>query len=163
METVRELYEQDFFAWTRHQARELKRLKALHLNTELDLDHLVEEVRDLGSDQRDACRSQVERILEHFLKLRCSPAEGPRAGWKRSVVEARSALDKKLSTSLKNDLRRQLPRLFVHARRAAVLGLEEHGEFAAAKRLPDACPFTLDEVLRDDWYPEPLALPPAAD
>ena len=62
METVRDLYESDFFAWTRHQARELKRLKSLHLNTELDLDHLVEEVRDLGSDQRDACRSQVERI-----------------------------------------------------------------------------------------------------
>jgi hypothetical protein len=70
------------------------------------------------------------------------------------VVEARSALDKKLSKSLENDLRRQLPRLFVHACWAAVLGLEEYGEFAAAKRLPDACPFTLEEVLRDDWYPE---------
>ena len=163
METVRDLYESDFFAWTRHQARELKRLKALHLNTELDLDHLVEEVRDLGSDQRDACRSQVERILEHFLKLRYSPSAQPRRGWRRSVVEARSALDRKLSKALRRDLQRQLPTLYHHARRAAVLALEEYAEDEAARLLPEACPFTLEDVLRDDWYPEPLAVPAATE
>ena len=37
-----ELYEEDFYAWTRHQARELRRLRALRLNTSLDLAHLAE-------------------------------------------------------------------------------------------------------------------------
>ena len=63
------LYETDFYAWTRRQARELRRLKALRLNVELDLDHVAEEIEDLGSSERDTCRSHVERILEHFLKL----------------------------------------------------------------------------------------------
>ena len=57
--TARELYEADFYAWTRHQARELRRLKELRLNADLDLDHVAEEIEDLGSSERDACRSQV--------------------------------------------------------------------------------------------------------
>jgi hypothetical protein len=67
MVALAELYETDFYAWTRHQARELRRLQETRPNIALDLEHLEEEVRDLGSDRRDACRSQVERILEHFL------------------------------------------------------------------------------------------------
>ena len=151
MGMVGDLYETDFYAWTRHQARELRRLKALRLNADLDLAHLIREVRDLGSGQLDACRSQVERVLEHLLKLRCSPAERPRAGWKRSIADA---LHKPPSRSIANDLRRPPPRLYVHARRAAALGLEEAGELRAIRSLPEACPFTLDDVLRDDWYPE---------
>ena len=41
------LYETDFYAWTRHQARALRRLKALRLNTDVDLDHLALEIRPI--------------------------------------------------------------------------------------------------------------------
>jgi hypothetical protein len=30
----------------------------------------------------------------------------------------------------------------------------------AADSLPGACPFTLDDICRDDWYPEPEAKTP---
>lgn len=30
------LYDEDFYAWTRHQARALRRLKALRLNEDVD-------------------------------------------------------------------------------------------------------------------------------
>jgi len=117
------LYETDFYAWTRRQARELRRLKALRLDVELDLDHVAEEIEDLGSSERDTCRSQVERILEHFLKLTSSPSLPPRRGWKHSIVEARSVLDNKLSASIRRDVAQRLPRLHRSARRAAILAL----------------------------------------
>ena len=47
-----------------------------------------------------------------------------------------------------------MPTLYAQARRAAVLALEEYREDAAARLLPETCPFTFDDVLRDDWYPE---------
>ena len=147
------LYETDFYAWTRRQARELRRLKSLRLNVELDLDHVAEEIEDLGSSERDTCRSQVERILEHFLKLAWSPSPQPRRGWQRSIVEARSVLDSKLSASIRRDLTQRLPRLYRNARRAAILALEEYEEAEAARLLPEACPWGLVDVLRDDWYP----------
>ena len=148
------LYETDFYAWTRRQARELRRLEAPRLNVELDLDHVAEEIEDLGTAERDTCRSQVERILEHFLKLAWSPSPPPRRGRKRSIVEARSVLEKKLSASIRRDLTQRLPRLYRAARRAAILALEEYDEAEAARLLPEADPWTLQDVLRDDWYPD---------
>ena len=152
------LYETDFYAWTRRQARELRRLKSLRLNVELDLDHVAEEIEDLGSSERDTCRSQVERILEHFLKLAWSPSPQLRRGWQRSIVEARSVLDSKLSASIRRDLTQRLPRLYRNARRAAILALEEYDEAEAARLLPEMCPWSVADVLRDDWYPA-LLLP----
>ena len=148
------LYETDFYAWTRRQADELRRLKELRLNVELDLDRVAEEIEDLGTSERDTCRSQVERILEHFLKLAWSPSAQPRRGWQRSIVEARSVLENKLSATIRRDVEQQLPRLYRSARRAAILALEEYDEAEAARLLPEAGPWTLDDVLRDDWYPE---------
>ncbi|MFO1035974.1 MAG: DUF29 domain-containing protein [Geminicoccaceae bacterium] len=147
------LYDTDFYAWTRRQAEELRRLKDLRLNVELDLDHVAEEIEDLGTSERDACRSQVERILEHFLKLAYSPAPQPRRGWQRSIVEARSVLENKLSASIRRDVEQQMPRLYRSARRAAILALEEYDEAEAARLLPESGVWTLDDVLRDDWYP----------
>lgn len=79
-DTATDLYEADFYAWTRQQARALRRLKELRPNAELDLDHVAEEIEDLGLSQRDTCRRQVERILEHFLKLAWSPSPQSRRG-----------------------------------------------------------------------------------
>jgi hypothetical protein len=74
-------YHTHFYAWTRHQAQELRRLKELRLEVELDLDHIAEEAEDLDTSERDTCRCQVERIVEHFLKLAFSPSPQPRRGW----------------------------------------------------------------------------------
>lgn len=60
-----QLYEEDFYAWTRDRAQALRHLKDAHWNGPLDLLHLVEEVEDLGGAARNAVRSQTERIIEH--------------------------------------------------------------------------------------------------
>jgi hypothetical protein len=156
MVPLAELYESDFYAWTRRQAWELRRLKGARLNVEVDLDHLVEEVWDLGSSVRDACRSQVERILLQFLKLSYSPAFGPRRSWRQSVVEARSSIENRLTETILKDLRRKFPELYRKAKKVAVLSREEYAEEEAARLLPVECSFTFDDVLRDDWYPEPV-------
>ena len=62
---LKTLYERDFYAWSRHQARELRRLKALRPNTDLDLDYLALEIRDLGSEQLFAIQRQTVRLIEH--------------------------------------------------------------------------------------------------
>jgi hypothetical protein len=33
------------------------------------------------------------------------------------------------------------------------VGLRGHGEAAAARELPNECPYTLDELLDHGWYP----------
>jgi hypothetical protein len=83
------LYRDDFYAWTREQAAALRRLADLRWNGPLDLLHLAEEVEDLGSEQQNAVMSQLERIIEHLLKLEHSRDAEPRRQWMIAVNSAR--------------------------------------------------------------------------
>jgi hypothetical protein len=148
---ARELYETDFFAWTRSQAKELRRFARSRPNLPLDLEHIAEEIADLGSNRRDAVRSWARRIIEHLLLLEHSRAQEPRRGWSEEVLNFRSQIDDRLSASLRRDLRRQLSRLYQRARGDVQRRLELYGEVDASVPLPGHCPYTLDQVLGDFW------------
>lgn len=149
-----DLYEQDFYAWTRAQAKALRALAETRPNAPVDWPHLIEEVRDLGSEQRYAVESQLERLMEHLLKLQYSTAESPRRGWMISCISARGELERRLSASMRPAIRRRLPKLYARARRTARLALEEHGEQRAADALPETCPYSLAQLTDDSWWPE---------
>ena len=146
-------YDDDFYAWTQHQAQVLRTLRTR--DNRFDREHLAEEIEDLGKSERDAVRSQVPRILAHFLKLAYSPAQDPRFSWMSSIVDARAQLIDKLSLSLRHDLDEALPRLYAAARKQTGLGPQQYGERGAAASLPMECPFIVDQILGEDWYPEP--------
>jgi Domain of unknown function DUF29 len=148
-----QLYDEDFYAWTREQAGALRRLAEQRWNGPLDLAHLAEEVEDLGDSERDAVRSRVRRILEHLLKLEHSPASEPRDGWKDTLTDARSLLEDKLTPSLRADLETVLPRLYAQMLPKAPRALRRFGEREAARALPELCPYTLDEIARAEWLP----------
>ena len=150
-------YDDDFYAWTQYQAEVLRTLRTR--DNRFDREHVAEEIEDLGRSERDAVRSQVRRILVHFLKLAYSPARGPQFGWMGSIVDARAQLGDKLSPSLRGDIGDTLARLYANARKQSALELQEHGERGAALLLPTVCPYTTDEILADDWYPGPAASP----
>ncbi len=149
-----ELYERDFYAWTRQQARALARLRGGAGNLGLDPAHLAEEIRDLGSEQRHAIESQLERLIEHLLKLEYSRLAEPRRVWARSVGGARREIERRLTPSLERAVARRLAKLYEHARRDARLALLDHPEPEAAAALPETCPYTLDQLLTDGWYPQ---------
>ena len=146
-------YDDDFYAWTQYQAEVLRSLRTR--DNRFDREHVAEEIEDLGKSERDTVRSQIRRILEHFLKLAYSPAGDPRYGWRGSIIDARAELDDKLSPTLRRDIVGVLDKLYSTARKRVALDLQERGEQNAAASLPAECPYTLDQILADDWYPEP--------
>ncbi|MFO1035582.1 MAG: DUF29 domain-containing protein [Geminicoccaceae bacterium] len=149
----RELYDSDFYAWTRQQARELRRLKPLRLNGDLDVDRLALEIRDLGSEQLFAVQSQTVRLIEHLLKLAYSTLEQPRRRWMISVNDARAEIENRLTPTLRRRLLASLDRQYERARRNAALALEDQDEAAAAGALPSTCPYGFDQLLDPDWLP----------
>ena len=146
-------YDDDFYAWTQYQAEVLRTLPTA--DNRFDRNNLVEEIESLGRSERDAVRSQVRRVLVHFLKLAYSPARDPRFDWMDSIADARAELADKLSPSLMRDIEERLPRLYAEARKRAELQLHRHGEQVAAESFPAECPYTIDQILAEDWYPEP--------
>jgi hypothetical protein len=148
------LYERDYYAWVLEQAAKLRDMARRGVETSLDLENLAEEVEDLAESERSAVPSQIRRILEHFLKLEHSPSREPGAGWRRSIVEARIDLADRLTPTLKRYARSEFKKLFTDARKIAALDLAEYGERQAAQSLPLESPYTLEQVLEEDWYPK---------
>jgi Domain of unknown function DUF29 len=143
-----ELYEQDFYAWSREQATLLRAGRY----DELDLQHLTEEVEDLGGSLYRSVRSRVRIIIEHLLKREYSPAAEPRGLWRDTIQTQRADLEDDLTASLRRRLQSELPKQYLRARTAAARSLRRHGENAAADALPEACPYTLDQIA-GDWLP----------
>src|SRR6266487_733142 len=86
------LYDEDFYAWTRQQAEALRVAARSRSNLPLDWENLAEEIESLGKSDRRELRSQIRRILRHLLKLEASPSVDPRAGWRSTVLDARTEI-----------------------------------------------------------------------
>jgi hypothetical protein len=144
-------YEDDFYAWTQHQAEVLRTMPVS--DNRFDREHVAEEIEDLGKSERDAVRSQIRRIIEHLLKLAHSPAEQPRVSWMETIDDARETLSDKLTATLRRDVEGGLEKLYAEGRRRAARALIRHGEPDVADILPQLCPYSVDEICREDWYP----------
>ena len=146
-------YEDDFYAWTQYQAEVLRSMRTR--DNRFDREHVAEEIEDLGKSERHTVESQITRIIEHSLKIAYSPAEQPRYGWMGSIADARRILRQKLTPTLRRHAEEVLTELYADGREAADLALREYGENDAAAALPLVCPYTLEQVLSRDWYPDP--------
>lgn len=149
----RPLYETDYYAWTREQAAELRRLAQARANPTLDLENLAEEIESLGRSDLNTVRSHTRRIIEHLLKLEHSPGREPRLQWKQSVDQARDEVADRLSASLRIDVEKDLNILFERGRRDAELGLRQYGEAKAAKAFLQTCPYAFEQIIRQGWFP----------
>ncbi len=145
-------YDDDFYAWTQHQAAVLREMPAT--DNRFDREHVAEEIEHLGKSERDAVRSQIRRIIEHLLKLAHSPAAQPRFAWIETIIDARQPLSDKISPTLRHDAEMSLAKLYADARKRAEVSLRVYGEPGAAEALPQLCPYSLDDICREDWYPE---------
>jgi Domain of unknown function DUF29 len=154
-----QLYESDFYAWTQTQAKELRRLARTRPNLPLDLAHIAEEIRDLGKSEYEAAFSLTQRILEHLLLIEHSPATDQRLHWSDEIDTFRDQIDRKLSPTIRRQLKREFAEAFARARRRVQRKMERHGETQAAAALPADCPYTVEQVL-GDWLPGEAPLNP---
>jgi hypothetical protein len=133
-----ELYEEDFYAWTQEQAAVLR--AEFRGDNRLDVEHLAEEIEDLGRAELLAVESYVEQIIAHLLKLDYSGLDWPRAGWRREVVAFRVSMHRKLTPSMKRRVQRKLPTLYERGARLAGASLHD-SEPGFLRRLPKASPY----------------------
>lgn len=166
MSDTNTLYDADFFAWTRQQAKALRSAGRNRTNQPLDWEHLAEEIEGLGASERSALGSHIMRIIQHFAKLEFSPAVEPRNAWRRTIRIARVQAERRLqdNPSLRRELRRIVERETRRGIEYAIADLEEHGEIdevdANALRRSR---YTPDQVLGDWFPPEPQLSPPSAE
>jgi Domain of unknown function DUF29 len=158
------LYEEDFVRWTEAQAATLRKAARLGINLPLDWENLAEEIDSLGRSQRRELRSRIATIIEHLLKLQCSPAADPRANWIETIARERASIEDLLddSPSLSNEIAEIIVRETPRTTKRVAQGLRHYGETSPdAMALIKNANFSEDQVL-DDWFPgdDPNSDPP---
>ncbi|OGA33005.1 MAG: hypothetical protein A3G80_04390 [Betaproteobacteria bacterium RIFCSPLOWO2_12_FULL_62_13b] len=147
-QTTGSLYERDFCAWAEEQVRLLAERRFDYL----DLDHLTEEIRDMGNEQVFALESALIQALVHLTKLAYSPAKDPRSAWKTSVTKHRVVVERLIrrNPSLKSKIDGLFADAWGDARKIARAEMEQYGEVVER---PEQCPFNLAQLRSEEFWP----------
>ncbi|MEH2064557.1 MAG: DUF29 domain-containing protein [Nostoc sp.] len=141
LQMLQTLYEQDYCAWV-EQTAEL--LRSHHWDT-LDLEHLIEEVVDLGKSQQRALQSALRLVLSHLLKWKYQP-ERRSHSWQVTIIDELLQESPSLRRFL-NDAE-WINTTYQRSRREAMVETSLSEDTFAI-----ACPFSVDEILDLDFYP----------
>jgi hypothetical protein len=121
--TTLDLYDLDFFAWTRAQA---SALRAQGQSAAVDWARVAEEIEDLGKSDLRECFSRVETLIEHLMKWAWSTRAEPLAGWAETIVRERNALELVLTPTLRRAVEDTLEDRHLRAARAASRAFAAH-------------------------------------
>ena len=144
--TRNDLYEIDFHEWTRQQAKLLRERRW----DDLDLENLIEEVQSVGIRDKREIASRLLVLLAHLLKWRFQPgARG--TSWVGTIREQRSRIARVIADS--PSLQIYPASVFVDEYEGArLLASNETG--IAYDLFPETCPFTIEQVLDANFWPE---------
>lgn len=139
-------YTGDFARWAERTAWLLREGRW----QEVDVEHLIEEVEDLGKSERRCITSQMARVLLHLLKWQYR-RQRRSDSWLDSIADARLQITLAIqdSPSLRSYPAEQLARSYAQSRAGAArqTGLP-------LSVFPEECPYSPEDVLNDDWLPE---------
>jgi Domain of unknown function DUF29 len=140
-----ELYDLDFAEWARQNAELLRSGRA----SEADLEHIAEEIEDIGKRQRHALHNRSVRLMEHLLKWEYQPGRRS-SSWRRTMVTQRAGIRRLLDENpsfrpayieVVNEAYREAARI------ASIVTGRPQASFA------QTCPWTIEQLLDDEFIP----------
>lgn len=139
-------YEQDFHAWTQEQTAFLRAGRL----SELDIEHLAEEIDSMGARDRRELMSRLGVLLTHLLKWQYQ-TERRGVSWRLTVAEQRRAIHRLLSDSpsLKIRVAEYVRSEYAGARQIAI-----YETMLDENRFPEACQYTQEQVMNEGFWPE---------
>ncbi len=155
MNTLSLTYEQDFPSWINQHIALLKTSRF----QELDIDHLIEELEGMANRDKNELVSHLKILIAHLLKWQFQLKqlserweEFKGSSWRSSIIEQRSEIHDQLedNPSLKRLLTEAVAKAYP---KAVTLAIKETG--LAAKTFPKECPYSVEQLLEDDFYPPP--------
>ena len=139
-----DLYDRDALAWSEHQASLLRRVARGERVNEVDWEHVIEEIEDVGLSELHAVQSYLHQMIVHLLKVHGWPNSPSVGHWRGEFVAFQSDAARRFAPSIRRriDLARQY--------RDALEQLETANyDDVPPRAWPAECPFTLDQLFGD--------------
>lgn len=140
-----DLYEQDFHAWASQQSRLLREGRA----AEADLDHIAEEIEDIGRSRRQELRNRLAVLLLHLLRWQYQPGLRSRS-WQPATVEQRARIAELLAEN--RSLQPGLPDAVQTGYRYALLRVDRETGLPQ-DAFPATCPYGDAQILDPAFLP----------
>ena len=141
-------YEKDIVAWANEQA---SFIRAGRFDL-LDLEHIAEEIEDVGKSEQRELETRMAVLLAHLLKWQYQPTHRGRS-WLATIREQRKmiAIRLKQTPSLKKSLSDSdwKEAAWVSASSQAIqeTGLDESA-------FPESCTWTTEQILNQEFLPD---------
>jgi hypothetical protein len=144
LENISSLYESDYEQWLVTMVLLLKNKQV----DSLDYEHLIEELEALGREQKSAVESLVIQVIQHLLFYQYWHREWDynQRHWRVELIAFRTQLELRLTANLRNHLAQRLDYLYGKAKKMA--------EVKTDLKFPLQCPYSLEQVLDEDWLPD---------
>jgi hypothetical protein len=139
-------YEQDVVIWAKEQAALLRsgQLSAL------DIEHIAEEIEDVGKSEQRELVSRLTVLLSHLLKWQFQPARRG-SSWRRTIAVQRKdvayVLDEAPSLRGKFDDTEWFGFVW---EKAVVAASNETG----LETFPESCPWSTAQIMDSEFLPE---------
>ena len=139
-------YERDVVAWANEQAR---RLRAGEFHR-LDIEHIADEIEDVGKSEQQELVNRMALLIAHLLKWQCQPSHRSRS-WENTIREQRARCQRRLKKTP------SLRPMLTDAEWADEMwldGVSIARQETGLEDFPDSCSWDLEaEILQDDWLP----------
>jgi hypothetical protein len=142
------LYKQDYYLWLQTSVEQMRQQNL----DSLDWEHLIEEIEELGNEQRRKVKSYLKQLLVHLLLYKYWKSERDYCakGWEIEIDNFRDELEFLLeSKTLYNYFSREIENVYIKARRQA---LKKTG--LSSEIFPQQCPFQAEQILNSDYLPD---------
>ncbi len=146
--SLKQLYEEDFVLWVDQTVEQLKNKDVKNL----DWEHLIEEIEAFGNEQRRKVRSYLKQLFIHLLLYAYWVSEKERCakGWRDEIDNFRDELEDLLESKiLYNYYQQEFDRMYQKARLRAIQKTS-----LSSSVFPKDCPFTSEQVLNFEFFPE---------
>lgn len=141
-------YEKDVVAWAREQAALLRAGKL----AAIDIEHIAEEIEDVGKTEQREFASRMSILLAHLVKWQCQP-ERRGSSWTNIIRTQRQSIGRRLrrTPSLRPmlDDEEWIAEMWDDASEKAANEMR-----VAIPELPLLCPWPMTRVLSADFLPE---------
>ncbi len=144
---IEKLYEEDFLLWLEETVKQLQEKDIENL----DWQHLIEEIKDLGSEQKNRVESYLKQLLNHLLLYQYWQSERSYCenGRKEEIRNFRDELELRLQAkTLYNYLLERFEAVYSKARKIAI---DKTG--LPSETFPEDCPYTFEQALDANFLP----------
>ncbi|WP_061127502.1 DUF29 domain-containing protein [Caballeronia catudaia] len=141
-------YEKDVVAWAREQAALLRAGKL----ASIDIEHIAEEIEDVGKSEQREFANRMAVLLAHLLKWQWQP-ERRGTSWQTTIRVQRAAIGRRLrkTPSLKPMLHDEdwISDMWGDARQQAAKEMK-----IGMAMLPENCPWSMTDALSESFFPD---------